>query len=128
MITLYQDPENNNGKKVWAIVFIIILILYLTCTIRCNAQKIQAKVDTIRCNPTYVIKYVQIEGSTGKMRTYAVYKDVKNNIQDLIPVSQSVMEYIILCTKNGIEPTLGIRIRNGQISSLVKYKNKFIVK
>ena len=56
------------------------------------------------------------------------YKDVKNNIQDLIPVSQSVMEYIILCTKNGIEPTLGIRIRNGQISSLVKYKNKFIVK
>lgn len=123
MITLYQDPENNNGNKVWAAVFILILLL-LMCTIKCSAQK--AKVDTIHCNPTCVIKYVQIEGSTGKMRTYAVYKDVKNNIQDLIPVSQSIMEYIILCTKNGIEPTLGIRIRNGQISSLVKYK--FIVK
>ena len=123
MITLYQDPENNNGDNVWAIVFILIL-LRLACTIKCSAQK--AKVDTIYCNPTCVIRYVQIEGSTGKMRTYAVYKDVKNNIQDLIPVSQSVMEYIKLCKQNGIESTLGIRIRNGQISSLVKYK--FIVK
>ena len=125
MITLYQDPENNNGNNVWAIVFILILLL-LACTIKCSAQKTQ--VDTIYCNPTCVIRYVQIEGSTGKMRTYAVYKDVKNNIQDLIPVSQSVMEYIKLCKQNGIESTLGIRIRNGQISSLVKYKNKFIVK
>ena len=125
MITLYQDPENNNGNNVWAIVFILILLL-LACTIKCSAQK--AKVDTVYCNPTCVIRYVQIEGSTGKMRTYAVYKDVKNNIQDLIPVSQSVMEYIKLCKQNGIESTLGIRIRNGQISSLVKYKNKFIVK
>ena len=125
MITLYQDPENNNGNNVWAIVFILILLL-LACTIKCSAQKTQ--VDTIHCNPTCVIRYVQIEGSTGKMRTYAVYKDVKNNIQDLIPVSQSVMEYIKLCKQNGIESTLGIRIRNGQISSLVKYKNKFIVK
>ena len=126
MITLYQDPENNNGNKVWAAVFILILLL-LACTIKCSAQK-NAKVDTIHCNPTCVIRYVQIEDSTGKMRTYAVYKDVKNNIQDLIPVSQSVMEYIKLCKQNGIEPTLGIRIRNEQISSLVKYKNKFIVK
>ena len=123
MITLYQDPENNNNNKLWAAVFILLLLM---CAMKCSAQKTQA--DTVYCNPTYVVKYVQIEGSTGKMRTYAVYKDVKNNIQDLIPVSQSVMEYIILCTKNGIEPTLGIRIRNGQISSLVKYKNKFIVK
>ena len=121
MITLYQDPENNNGNKVWAAVFILTLLL-LMCTIKCSAQK--AKVDTIYCNPTCVIRYVQIEGSTGKMRTYAVYKDVKNNIQDLIPVSQSVMEYIILCTKNGIEPTLGIRIRNGQITSIVKFKKR----
>jgi hypothetical protein len=127
MITLYQDPENNNGDKVWAAVFILTLLL-LMCTMRCSAQKTQAKVDTVYCNPAYVVKYVQIEGSTGKMRTYAVYKDVKNNIQDLIPVSQSVMEYIKLCKQNGIESTLGIRIRNGQISSLVKYKNKFIVK
>ena len=125
MITLYQDPENNNGKKVWAAVFILLLLM---CAIRCNAQKTQAKLDTIYCNPTYVAKYVQIEGSTGKMRTYAVYKDVKNNIQDLIPVSQSVVEYIKLCKQNGIEPTLGVRIRNGQISSLIRYKNKFIVK
>lgn len=125
MITLYQDPKNNNSNKLWAAVFILLLLM---CAIRCSAQKTQAKIDTIYCNPTYVVKYVQIEGSTGKMRTYAVYKDVKNNIQDLIPVSQSVVEYIKLCKQNGIEPTLGVRIRNGQISSLIKYKNKFIVK
>ena len=125
MITLYQDPKNNNNNKLWAAVFILLLLM---CAIRCNAQKTQAKIDTIYCNPTYVAKYVQIEGSTGKMRTYAVYKDVKNNIQDLIPVSQSVVEYIKLCKQNGIEPTLGVRIRNGQISSLIRYKNKFIVK
>ena len=44
MITLYQDPENNNGNNVWAIVFILILLL-LACTIKCSAQK--AKVDTV---------------------------------------------------------------------------------
>lgn len=125
MITLYQDPENNNGNKVWAAVFILTLLL-LMCTIKCSAQK--AKVDTIYCNPTCVIRYVQIEGSTGKMRTYAVYKDVKNNIQDLIPVSQSVMEYIKLCRQNGVEPTLGVRIRNGQIASIIKYKLKIVTK
>ena len=125
MITLYQDPENNNGNKVWAAVFILTLLL-LMCTMKCSAQK--AKVDTIYCNPTYVIKYVQIEEKKKKMRTYAVYKDVKNNIQDLIPVSQSVMEYIKLCRQNGVEPTLGIRIRNGQIASIIKYKLKIVTK
>lgn len=125
MITLYQDPENNNGNKVWAAVFILTLLL-LMCTIKCSAQK--AKVDTIYCNPTCVIRYVQIEGSTGKMKTYAVYKDVKNNIQDLIPVSQSVMEYIKLCRQNDVEPTLGVRIRNGQIASIIKYKLKIVIK
>ena len=129
MITLYQDNQNNNDwRKLWLVVLIAATLLGLAVTCNAQTRKQTAQVDTVYCNPTYIVKYVQIEESTGKMKTYAVYKDVKNNIQDLIPVSQSVMEYIKLCRQNGVEPTLGVRICNGQISSLVKYKNKFIVK
>ena len=129
MFVLYNDPDDHHkGDRVWFIVFIIILLLGLAVTCSGQTRRIPAHVDTVYCNPMYIHKYVQIEGSTGKVRTYAIYKDTKNNIQELIPVSKTVLGYIKLCEQNGIQPSLGIRIRNGQISSIIRYKRKIILK
>lgn len=129
MITLYQDNQNNNDwRKLWLVVLIAATLLGLAVTCNAQTRKQTAQVDTVYCNPAYIVKYVSILTQSGKQKTYVIYKDVKNNIQELIPVSATVMDYIKLCEANGIKSTLGIRIRNGQISSIIRYKNKFIVK
>ena len=78
------------------------------------------------CNITCIDKFVEGKTSTGKTRYYAVYNDTKNDISELIPVSQTVMSYIRLCESNKIKPSLGIKLRNGQINSLIKYKATYI--
>ena len=94
---------------------------------KCNAQSTQkAQIDTMSCNITCIDKYVEEKTSNGKVRYYAVYNDTKNDISELIPVSQSVMSYIKLCSENSIRPSLGIKLKNGQIQSLIKYKAKYI--
>ena len=62
---------------------------------------------------------------TGKTKFYAIYNDTKNDISELIPVSQTVMSYIKMCEENKIKPSLGIKLRNGQISSIIRYKNRY---
>lgn len=43
-------------------------------------------------------------------------------------VCKSVVDYINTCKQFSIEPTLGIRLRNGVITSIVRYKIKFVHK
>ena len=106
---------------------IIALIIMLLAISKCNAQSTQkAQIDTMSCNITCIDKYVEEKTSNGKVRYYAVYNDTKNDISELIPVSQSVMSYIKLCSENSIKPSLGIKLKNGQIQSLIKYKAKYI--
>ena len=106
---------------------IIALIIMLFAVSKCNAQSTQkARIDTMSCNITCIDKYVEAKTSNGKVHYYAVYNDTKNDISELIPVSQSVMSYIKLCSENSIRPSLGIKLKNGQIQSLIKYKAKYI--
>lgn len=39
-----------------------------------------------------------------------------------------VVDYISTCKQFSLEPTLGIRLRNGVITSIVRYKIKFVHK
>lgn len=112
--------EKINDKSFWVGVFAIIILLALSVT-HCHAQtKQSAKIDTIFCNNKAIKKFV--EKDNGKsVRIYAVYDD-KCGISDIIPVSKTVYEYILVCKENGIEPNLGIKLRNGNISGIIKRK------
>lgn len=118
----FEDPRFILG-------LLIALAILFFSAVRCCAQtKTKAQIDTMMCHTECIDKYVEATSSTGKVRYYAVYNDTKNDISELISVPQSVMNYIKLCEDNKIKPSLGIKLRNGQISSLIKYKPRYIRK
>lgn len=106
----------------WIGLFLIGMLVI--CTETCTAQttKHVAQIDTMACHPECIQKYVQQPTNNGNVRIYAVYNDKQNSVSDLIPVSKSVYEYILMCKENGIKPSLGIRLRDGRITSIIKLK------
>ena len=70
---------------------------------------------------SFIQKYIT-KSTEKSVRIYAVYNDRQSGIADIIPVSKSVYEYIVLCQDNGIKPSLGLRVRNNQIVSIIRFK------
>ena len=122
-------PKKNDhdrldpGHKIGLLILLFIFMLFVT---RACAQT--AQYDTA------IVKYQNIERivsqttDKGAVRYYAVYNDKQENISELIPVSKTVLSYINACKQNQIEPSLAIRLKNGIIVGLIRYKTKYIVK
>lgn len=124
-VRLYEKPENHSPGPIIAIVVIVILLLM---TSKCQAQQ-KAVIDTMICKVECIKQIVQQPSSNGKTVKYmAVYIDKSAGFSEVIPISKSVVDYINTCKQFSIEPTLGIRLRNGVITSIVRYKIKFIRK
>ena len=123
------NKQDNYENLKFMLGFLIVLLILFFSAVRCCAQtKTKAQIDTMVCHSECIDKYVEATSSNGKVHYYAVYNDTKNDISELIPVTQSVMSYITLCNENSIKPSLGIKLRNGQIQSLIKYKPRYIRK
>nr|DAK09290.1 MAG TPA: hypothetical protein [Crassvirales sp.] len=112
----------------WLIIAFIMMIMLLFTKNVFGQTKTTVKPDTVLCKTECIVKYVQTESKSGKVKTYAVYKDEKNGIEELIPISQTVLDYVKLCGQNNLKPTLGIKVKNGQIVSLIRYKPRLIRK
>lgn len=124
-IKLYEKPDKHNSGPLIALVIIIILLLM---TSKCHAQQ-KAVVDTMMCKVECIKQIVQKPSSNGKTVKYmAVYIDKSAGFSEIIPISKSVVDYISTCKQFSLEPTLGIRLRNGVITSIVRYKIKFVHK
>lgn len=125
-VKLYEKQDKNNPGPLVALVVIVILLLM---TSKCHAQQQKAVIDTMVCKVECIKQIVQSPSSNGKSVKYmAVYIDKSAGFSEIIPVSKSVVDYISMCKQFSIEPTLGIRLRNGVITSIVRYKIKFIHK
>lgn len=97
-------------------------------TSKCHAQQ-KAAIDTMVCKVECIKQIVQQPSSNGKTVKYlAAYIDKSVGFSEVIPISKSVVDYINTCKQFSIEPTLGIRLRNGVITSIVRYKIKFVRK
>lgn len=124
-VRLYEKPENHSPGPLIAIVVIIILLLM---TSKCHAQQ-KAVIDTMVCKVECIKQIVQKPSSNGKtVKHMAVYIDKSAGFSEVIPISKSVVDYINTCKQFSIEPTLGIRLRNGVITSIVRCKVKFVRK
>lgn len=109
------------------IVFLFISLLVATSCFAQQKQEVQ--LDTMVCKVNCIDKFCEVPTANGKStRIYAVYNDSSLGISELIPVSKSVYTYIQTCKANGLKPTLGIKLRNGQISSIIRYKQIFVRK
>lgn len=124
-VKLYEKPDKRNSGPLIALVIIIMLLLM---TSKCHAQK-KAAIDTMMCKVECIKQIVQKPSSNGKTVKYmAVYIDKSAGFSEIIPISKSVLDYISTCKQFSLEPTLGIRLRNGVITSIVRYKIKFVHK
>lgn len=123
-VKLYEKPDNSPSPLIALVVIIILLLL----TSKCHAQQ-KAAIDTMVCKVECIKQIIQQPSSNGKTVKYmAVYIDKSAGFSEIIPVSKSVVDYINVCKQFSIEPTLGIRLRNGVIASIVRYKIKFVHK
>ena len=123
-VKLYEKPDHNPGPLIALVVIIILLLL----TSKCHAQQ-KAAIDTMVCKVECIKQIVQQPSSNGKTVKYmAVYIDNKIGFSEIIPISKSVVDYINVCKQFSVNPTLGIRLRNGVITSIVRYKIKFVHK
>lgn len=123
-VKLYEKPDHSPGPLIALVVIIILLLL----TSKCHAQQ-KATIDTMVCKVECIKQIVQQPSSNGKTVKYmAVYIDKNIGFSEIIPISKSVVDYINVCKQFSVEPTLGIRLRNGVITSIVRYKIKFVHK
>ena len=123
-VKLYEKPDHGPSSLIALIVIIILLLL----TSKCHAQQ-KAAIDTMVCKVECIKQIVQQPSSNGKTVKYmAVYVDKSAGFSEIIPISKSVVDYISTCKQFSLEPTLGIRLRNGVITSIVRYKIKFVHK
>lgn len=124
-VRLYEKPDKRGPDPLIAIGIIILLLLL---TSKCHAQQ-KAVIDTMVCKVECIKQIVQKPSSNGKTVKYmAAYIDKSAGFSEIIPISKSVVDYINTCKRFSIKPTLGIRLRNGVITSIVRYKIKFVHK
>ena len=124
-VRLHEKPDKRDPGPLIALVIIIILLLM---TSKCHAQQ-KAVIDTMVCKVECIKQIVQQPSSNDKTVKYlAAYIDKSAGFSEIIPISKSVVDYINTCKRFSIEPTLGIRLRNGVITSIVRYKIKFVHK
>lgn len=123
-VKLYEEPDHGPSTLIALVVIILLLLL----TSKCHAQQ-KATIDTMICKVECIKQIVQQPSSNGKTVKYmAVYADKSAGFSEIIPVSKNVVDYINVCKQFSVEPTLGIRLRNGVITSIVRYKIKFVHK
>ena len=123
-VKLYEKQDHGPSTLIALVVIILLLLL----TSKCHAQQ-KAAIDTMVCKVECIKQIVQQPSSNGKTVKYmAVYVDKSAGFSEIIPVSKSVVDYINVCKQFSVEPTLGIRLRNGVITSIVRYKIKFVHK
>ena len=123
-IKLYKEPDHSSGP----LIAIVIVIMLLLLTSKCHAQQ-KAVIDTMVCKVECIKQIVQKPSVNGKAVKYmAVYVDKSTGFSEVIPISKSVVDYISTCKQFSIAPNIGIRLRNGVITSIVRYKIKFVHK
>lgn len=123
-VKLYEKPDHGPSSLIALVVIILLLLL----TSKCHAQQ-KAAIDTMVCKVECIKQIVQKPSANGKTVKYmAVYVDKSVGFSEIIPISKSVVDYINVCKQFSVEPTLGIRLRNGVITSIVRYKIKFVHK
>ena len=123
-VKLYEKPDHSPDP----LIAIIVIMILLFMTSKCRAQQ-KAAIDTMTCKVECIKQIVQKPSANGKTVKYlAVYVDKSAGFSEIIPISKNVVDYINTCKQFSLEPTLGIRLRNGVITSIVRYKIKFVHK
>lgn len=110
----------------------IAILLLFTLMTACAFAQTTTVYDTIPAKKECVVKFLtkQTVNSKGQEteKIYCVYVDKELNLAELIPMSRSVKDYVDECYENNIKPNLGIKLKNGEIYSIIRIKTKIRTK
>lgn len=114
-------------KKLFWLGYITALLISLIGMAKCtHAHATPPKVikmDTCHVNTESITAfYVKTSVKTGKDSYFMIYQDADQNIDDLIPLANSVYEYCMTCNAMKIAPHLGIVFKNNTPSRVIKYR------
>lgn len=119
--------SNIKMPNPWGMLFIFWVLVFMFVMTQCHAQKQVHHYDTVYCHVEAIKKVIEQPSSSGKStRLFVVYNTP--DIHELIPISRSTYDYMRLCEANGVKPSLGIKIKDGQIATIIKYRRKYYVK
>lgn len=123
-------PNNpHKDPRFWVMWVIIIVLLTIGGIHKCKAAtKDEVRYDTIPARVECIVKFVEKTSVNSKgnktTRYYVVYKDSQIGINDIIPMSESVHNYIIECNEFEVSPQLGIKLKNGEVYSIIRIRKK----
>ena len=114
-----KENHKELNKTFWIGMAMVIALLALA--VKCNAQ---AKLDTMLCKTECIKDFIvmQTAENAKRDRIYVIYDDKENEVSDIIPITKTTYEYVMECKRYHIKPSLGIKLKNGQIQSIIKYK------
>lgn len=119
--------KDENYSKIDPILWVIlcIIILMFGFITECRAQKQQTVLDTVACKAECIQKFVTHTTKSGNVSYKAIYVDKELGVEEIIPVSKSVYTYIQECKEYGFKPILAIKLRNGEVSSIIRIKTRY---
>lgn len=88
-----------------------------------STQQTEAKMDTIALDYSQIQNIFQKASSTGKSVKYYVVYTYKGE-QDITTTGKSVLDYIEICKEAKISPRLALKVKDGQVVSIIKAKTK----
>lgn len=109
-----------NWEKAVLLILLLAAIIFLPQ--HCNAQeKEPVRYDTIAIDYSNILKTFTKVSSSGKtVKMYCVYS--YKGVKDLTNISKSVIQYISMCEEAGIEPQLALKLKDGEVISVIKAK------
>jgi len=113
-MTEINSTQNNNDRW-WIAAFVTVLLLWLLNAFW-NPTRAQ-KLDTLTISASNIERI--IEKKTPKtIRYYALYRD--SQIEEIIPIGKSDIQYLEDCKTYDIKPALGIKLKDGKIVSIIR--------
>lgn len=104
----------------WLGIIMVLILLFLP--LYCKASTY----DTIPARPQCIEKVIAEPTQKGdRYRYFVVYRDEQNDLIDLIPITESVVVYLEKCKQNKITPQIGIKLKDGYVYSIIKYKRMY---
>ena len=128
--------EGNNLKKA-TILFIVLILLAIFMPTKCSAQdKMPQRAPQIenKHENNEQLKLIPIDAScvkniftkvssSGKTVKYYVIYSLQGE-ENITTTGKSVIDYIDICNEAGISPRLALKVKNGNIISIVKAPSK----
>lgn len=120
-----MKTQNERYEKTRANVFILLLlivILLIACAVKCSAQSYRTVKPTVSYDTIPVINKNVTTVYMLEKRNYMIYK--YQDCPEAIPVSKSIVDYMILCCELKCSCNLAIlkRKKDGVLSRVIKYK------